>query len=184
MDGTSVVGQVLGEFLEALVDGLISAGAEPPARRYVAQSQPSVDWAEAQPDDGLLAVWCDRIEARALGERRPSSSGDAQMQGWHSVALLRAQLWRPYPNLNEAGSAPDSDEITEATQALTRQAWGMWVELGERRDAERLFRTYEGKTLVSRQDVGIGSLTPLAPSGYAAGVQLNVEVSLPARLEP
>lgn len=182
---SSLLEQVLAELLACCVDGLVEAGSEPPERRYIAHTQPAVDWpAQGQPDDGLLAVWLERIEARALGERRPSSSGDAQLQGWHSVALLRVQLWRPYPNLSDAGSAPDSDAISEATARLTRDAWSMWVTLGTRRDGDRLFRRYEGGTLVDRQDVGIGSLTPLAPSGYAAGFQLNVEVSLPARLEP
>lgn len=176
-----LVNTLLAHMLDAASAALTAQNIPVPVRAAVWQTKPVMDLSDQA--CSLLAVYCDKIEARGLGERRPSGSGELQSKGWHSVALVRIEYHDEYPNLNDVGSAPDSAEVTTATNRLAAAAWAIWCGLGAAIDAGTLFSSLD-KMLITREDIGIGSMTPITPNGYAAGWQMNYEVALPAVYAP
>lgn len=178
-DTDSTPGLVLTDVLTCCTAAITAAGLTAPTEPGVVHTQPVIRWAAADCSDAL-AVWQDRIVARPLGENVPSSPGDRQLAGWHSVALIRVQLWRCHPIFGDQGGVPDT---SPETLRLLRAAWACWVELGARAQAATLFPSVPITTGgITRKDIGIGSMTPLPPQGVAAGWQINLEVGLPAVL--
>lgn len=145
---------------------------------------PVVDYADNNGDLCRYGIWIESIDARALGERRPDAAGQIQKPGIHTTAALRVEYWRPFPNVRDAGSPPDPDDVAAATYRLHRGAFAIWCELINRRNAGTLFATDAlALARIGRGDIAIGSLRPLPPSGYTAGWQMSLEVGLPALLE-
>lgn len=173
-------------FLDALLTaakaGLVVANIDPPARSMVSQGPPDVALLAAGEDDRALAVYLLRVEARGSGERRLSSPGELQMPGWHTVLMCRIEYHQCVPGTTDSGGAPDVDAITTATHKLGRAAWAVWCELAARKKADTLVPAGIGGGITA-DNIGIGSLTPVPPSGYSAGWQLTVDATVPTRLD-
>lgn len=182
-DTDSLLEVVQNGLLACARDALLDAKVDDPSRRAIWHTKPVMDWSDDGVSDTLLAVWIEKIEARAMGERRSSGSpGEAQLAGFHTVALCRIEYHGCYPNLTGTGSAPEAKEVTAGSLRLTRAAWAVWTELCARRDTDTLFDTL-GAMKITKADIGIGSMTALDPTGYSAGWRLNIEVALPAMFE-
>lgn len=167
----------LEDLLAACQAGLAAAGFDVPAGPGVTHGKPVVDDCEGN----LLAAYLESIVARPFGERRPSSPGDLQRVGWHAVALLRVELWSCAPTLNDVGNPPSFAETFTSASDLLAMAWAMFVWVGAKIDAGELFEVLGGKP-TTRDDVGVGTMTPLDPTGATAGWRLNYEVLLGRKL--
>lgn len=129
----------------------------------------------------ILAVWLDKIDARPRGEGQPIAPGGLQFSGFHTVAPLRIDYWRYMATLTDTGSDPDPADTRLNSGQLARGAWAIWCRLAADVAAGTLFTNIGSNlTPISRRDVGIGSMTPLVPQGYAAGWRITLEVMLPA----
>lgn len=171
---------VLSGLRDTCTDALVAAGIGQPDRRLLTHTAPPVDWKDDGGRDDLLAVYLERIEARATGERQPDSPGAAQAVGYHTVLLVRVEYHRCIAGLDSQGNAPEPAEVLRTTLELNRAGWAVWCELCARRDAGTLFPDVLGGALVTKRDVGIGSMAPIPPSGYSGGWKLGVEVAVPA----
>jgi len=180
-DTDSVPGVVLEAVYDAAADALVGAALTLPERWGVCHGPPAVDLTEGC-DDDILAVWADRIEPRPTGERAAGAAGGPQRVGYHMVVVARLQLWRCFPGLGEGGALPPVEDVNRASLRLLRGAWAIHAELSTRRRDSTLIPDL-ARTPSDRSSVGVGAMTPIPVSGYAAGWQCSVEASVPVKLE-
>ncbi len=182
-DTDSLLEEILSTILECATDALTAAGYTLPERTGVQHEAPDIPLDGSGSGDAL-GVYAGTIKARAYGESRPSAPGEGQMSGWHTTLPVNVELWASYPNTRDTGAAPEIGDLQTATFQIQRGAWAIWCELAKRRDSDTLFLIGDlDATLLTKRDIGMGSLTPLKPQGYAAGWKITLEVGLPALLE-
>lgn len=173
---TPMLTAVLDCVADAAVDGMTAAGVDPPAGPWTSHTKPVIDF--TGDCDRRLAVYYDPIVARGFGTGRPSSPGDLQQAGVHTVLAVRIQWWDCITNIHDNGSPATLTEQANDANRVAAAAWGIWVELATRRKAETLFAPL-GEGMVGVVDVGLDRMMPLPPAGYMAGWQINLEVSVP-----
>lgn len=181
MPPISIPEAVLADTLDACRDGLTAAGITPPTRSGIVHTKPVVDWVPQ--DENLLAVWLDDTNARPVGLSRRTSPGEGQTAGWQPIIVVRAELWGCHVVMQESGAPPETAAMLGSAVALARGAWAMWTEVIARRRARTLFPSLQSAQHVTTDDIGIGNLTPLVPSGGSGGYQLSVEIAVPAIFE-
>lgn len=175
---TSLLETVAGTLITESNTALTNAGMTVPGGPGFCHMAPVIPFGTACPD--VLGVWFDAIDARAYGERRPSTPGAMQRQGYHTVLPARIDYWRYHIQSSDDGRAePEAAEINLNAGQLARGAWAIWCRLCNLRDTEQLFTSIGGMT-VTKADIGIGSMKPLPITGAAAGWRIQLELAVPS----
>ena len=166
-------------YLHALASNLLAAcetalleactGNPQPNRVYVSHGQPAVDGCENT--NGQLSVWLKSISSRPLGTGGRSVPGANQCQIL-PVAQFGVQLFRCVPVPNDRGVPPTDLALDESAADLLLDAWALYTHIIAERAAGDLV------VGLSCDGVGVGNLTPIAPSGGTAGWEFTIEIAL------
>lgn len=175
----SLLETVAAAIIAASNAALATAGMTIPSGPGFCHTAPTVPLGEQTCPD-ILGVWFDAIDARPYGERRPQTPGDLQVNGFHTVLPIRIDYWRFYTQLTDSGSEPEPADINLNAGQAARGAWAIWCHLCDLRNAQTLFTNIgPNMTPIQKRDIGIGSLRPLPPSGFAAGWRVQLELMVP-----
>jgi hypothetical protein len=162
------------DLLDACSDGLSFArtGNDPPDRAYVSHGRPPVDvWDGENCSAGQLTVHFDE-QTTIRHQTIPSSPQVPRAQEIAPVATLVVQLWRCWPSSTTDGGVPDGADLTARARGLNVDLWSMLTQVYAEHFAGSLF------TGVAHQQVTIGAVRALLPSGHVAGWEVRVEVWL------
>lgn len=163
---------VAADLLSNALSGLTEActGHEEPERSYVAHGVPVVDGCENT--HGQLTVHLSKIGTRPVSPKMSRGAPGGTQCLIFPTAHFLVQLFRCVPVPNDRGVPPTPEAMEESAAGLLIDAWALYTHFIAERAAGTLI---DG---VACDGVGIGDMTPIAPSGGTAGWEFGIDLML------
>lgn len=160
--GPATLTDILDTILDIALDSLdvTRTGHPEPDRVLVSHGPPVVD---VCPGSGLLAAYLGPISDLQGGQSKGRFQG-----GLREVVpnvQVNVELWRCVPTVDDRGRPPSPTALTDSAHDLATDAWCLDTAFY----AAWLAGDLNPDDTVGSRSVTLGDLTPIAPSGGAAG---------------
>lgn len=142
-------------------------GNDPPLRQNVTWGTPPND---AGKTCGQLTVGLDPSNAIKHDWLRAPNRQDNLIVAWGQFVIT---LFRCVPTMNDKGTPPSPDDLTQSAAGLSRDMWALMQGLYVAMHSHSL---YTGQ--IAANDVNIGLVHPLTPSGGYAGFEVRLAILL------